>query len=159
MIEVFDNFLSEVDYTDVVRYCMAAPYTYGEVDYPGAKPTGMIHSVDETSWIHNLFRSELDEIVDVTEHPFDRMYVNCFAPNEVPDYHVDGKQGYTFLFYVNQRWNLKMQGETQFLINNQITGVLPYSNRMIQFDATLRHRATSFTNRHRFTLAVKYGTQ
>lgn len=159
MIEVFDNFLSEDDYKDVVRYCMTAPYLYGEVDHPGAKPTGMIHSIDETSWIYELFRSKLDEIVDITEHPFDRMYVNCFAAGESPDYHVDGRQGYTFLFYANQKWNLKMQGETQFLIDNQITGVLPYSNRMVQFDATLRHRATSFTNRHRFTLAVKYGSQ
>ena len=52
---------------------------------------------------------------------------------------------------------MKMFGETQFLIDKEIRGILPYPNRMIQFDASIQHRATSFTNTHRFTLAVKYG--
>ena len=68
MIEVFDNFLSQDDYKDVVRYCLTAPYSYGEVDHPGAKPVGMIHNVEEDSWIYKLFRSKTEEIV--TDHPF-----------------------------------------------------------------------------------------
>ena len=155
MIEVFDNFLSENDHKDVVRYCQTAPYSYGEVDNPGGKPTGMIHSVEEDCWIYELFRSKTDKIV--TDHPFDRIYVNCFAPGEVPQFHTDGARGYTFLYYANKKWNMKMHGETQLLIDKEIRGILPYPNRMIQFDASITHRATSFTNMHRFTLAVKYG--
>ena len=83
------------------------------------------------------------------------MYVNCFAPGENPYFHIDGSH-VTFLFYANEEWNIKMHGETQFFIDNEIYGVLPYPNRMIKFNANIMHRATSFRDRHRFTLAVKY---
>ena len=40
MVEVIDNFLTEDDCYSVVDYCKMASYSYGEVDYPGAIPTG-----------------------------------------------------------------------------------------------------------------------
>ena len=70
--------------------------------------------------------------------------------------YVDGSHGVTFLFYANEEWSIEMHGETQFLIDDQITGILPYPNRMVKFDADILHRATSFRDGHRFTLAVKY---
>jgi len=33
---------------------------------------------------------------------------------------------------------------------------VPLPNRLMMFDARLLHRATSFRDRHRFTIAVKY---
>ena len=154
MVEVTDNFLSEDDCYSVVDYCKTASYSYGEVDYPGAIPTGMIHEISETSEIYKLFQSKTENLV--TEYPLDRMYVNCFAPGENPYFHIDGSHGVTFLFYAIEEWNIEMHGETQFFIDDQIYGVLPYPNRMIKFDANIMHRATSCRDRHRFTLAVKY---
>jgi hypothetical protein len=49
-------------------------------------------------------------------------------------------------------------GETQFIVDNEIYGVTPVPNRMVYFDASILHRATSFRNRHRFTVAIKYET-
>ena len=49
-------------------------------------------------------------------------------------------------------------GETQFLIDDEIKGVLPLPNRIIGFDANLLHRATSFRDNHRFTLAAKFSS-
>ena len=48
MIEVTDNFLTEDDCYSVVDYCNMASYSYGETDYPGSIPTGMIHAVSYT---------------------------------------------------------------------------------------------------------------
>ena len=154
MVEVFDNFLSEDDCYSVIDYCKMASYSYGEYDYPGAIPTGMVHEIYETSEIYKLFQSKTENLV--SDYSLDRMYVNCFAAGENPNFHVDGSHGVTFLFYANEEWNIEMQGETQFLIDDQITGILPYPNRMVKFDADILHRATSFSDRHRFTLAVKY---
>ena len=58
MVEVTDNFLTEDDCYSVVDYCKMASYSYGEVDFTGAKPTGMVHEIDETTEIYKLFQSK-----------------------------------------------------------------------------------------------------
>ena len=157
MIEISDKFLSVDDVYSVINYCKMAPYNYGEVDYAGVKPTGMIHSVKEDSWIYELFRSKTENLVNGLT--LNRMYVNCFAPGENPYWHIDGSDGITFIYYSNDEWNIDFGGETQFLIDDEIKGILPLPNRMIYFPANTMHRATSFRDRHRFTLALKYGHQ
>ena len=84
------------------------------------------------------------------------MYINCFAPSENPYFHVDG-DGLTFLYYLtNHKWRADDGGETQFLIDDTIKGVLPISNRLVGFDGNILHRATPFRFDHRFTLAAKF---
>ena len=83
------------------------------------------------------------------------MYVNCFAPSETPYFHTDGK-GITFLYYPNLEWNLQDGGETQFYVDGNILGVPPLPNRLVMFDGEIVHRATSFRDRYRFTVAIKY---
>ena len=61
------------------------------------------------------------------------------------------------LYYVNDEWDIEMGGETQFLIDNEIRGILPLPNRLVYFDANILHRATSYRSGHRFTIAIKYG--
>jgi len=84
------------------------------------------------------------------------MYVNCFVPCERPYFHTDGDEGVTFLYYPNMKWDKDDGGETQFLMNDDLYGVLPIPNRMVVFSANLLHRATTFRNDHRFTVAIKY---
>ena len=48
-------------------------------------------------------------------------------------------------------------GETQFLISNEIKGILPIPNRMVIFNGLIYHKATSFRNQHRYTIAIKFG--
>ena len=40
--------------------------------------------------------------------------------------------------------------------NDKVIGIPPHPNRAICFDASILHRASSFREGHRFTLAVKY---
>ena len=53
-------------------------------------------------------------------------------------------------------WDKDDGGETQFLMNDELYGILPIPNRMVVFSANLLHRATTFRNDHRFTVAIKY---
>lgn len=154
-INVFDNFLSLQDCQSVLRYCYEASYTYGERDRPETPPTGMVHVIDNESEIYQLFHDKTRELVPHTSKLY-RMYVNCFAPNENPYFHIDGSHGITFLYYPDQKWELDQGGETQFYINGEIHGITPVSNRIVMFDANIMHRATTFRNGYRFTLAVKY---
>ena len=129
-LQIHDNFLSPLQLNSVKEYSIIAPYLYGEYD----------KTKDLVPKDMNLYR----------------MYINCFAPSERPYFHRDGDTGITFLYYVNGTDDLNEGGETQIVEDGLIKGVLPISNRLVQFNANVLHRATTYRNSHRFTLAVKY---
>jgi Rps23 Pro-64 3,4-dihydroxylase Tpa1-like proline 4-hydroxylase len=157
MIEVFDNFLSQEEFNFVLEYCKSCVYVYGEVDNENLPPTGMVHNIPETESIYNLFETKTKELV--ANLKLYRMYINCFAPSENPYFHTDGSnEEVTFLYYPNETWDLEDAGETQFFIDERLYGILPIPNRLVAFNASLLHKATSFYNRHRFSVAIKYGT-
>ena len=157
MIKKLDGFLAKEEFDFVVRYCNNAAYTYGEPDDFGLPPTGMVHEISKSDIIYKLFESKTQNLV--SDIQLYRMYINCFAPSENPYFHTDGDPGdITFLYYPTTRWELNDGGETQFLVDNEIYGVTPVPNRMVYFDASIFHRATTFRNKYRFTVAIKYGS-
>lgn len=155
-IEIIDRFLSKEEFDSVISYCNEASYCWGEVDADGFPPTGMIHEIPQTENVYRLFEFRTQKIVPQLK--LNRMYVNCFAPTEQPYFHTDGSsRNVTFLYYPTTSWELDDGGETQFVVDSEIYGVTPIPNRMVYFNASTPHRATSFRNRHRFTVAIKYG--
>lgn len=156
-IEIRDNFLEEADAKRVLEYCFQSLYHYGECDMDDTPPTGMVHEIEEDEDIYRLFESKIKNYYRyVKKLNLDRMYVNCFAPSENPYFHTDGEEGITFLYYPNMNWDLQEGGETQFYINDDIYGITPVPNRIVIFSANIKHKATTFRNNHRFTVAVKY---
>ena len=152
-----DKFFNDVEHQIIYDYCMGAEYSYGESDNKGLPVTGMIHNIPETEFVYKIMKKTIyDRHEKVQQMKLYRMYVNCFAPNENPYFHTDGDKGLTFLYYPNMNWDLQEGGETQFYINNDIYGITPVPNRMVVFDANIQHRATTFRNDHRFTVAIKY---
>lgn len=154
-----DLFLNDQEFEIVHQYCMRAPYSYGESDNGDNYATGMVHDIPETEFVYKLFKKKIaDKCPFVSKLKLYRMYINCFAPCENPRFHTDGN-GMTFLYYANVDWDVQQGGETQFLLDGSIYGVLPIPNRIVMFDGTILHRATSFRDAHRFTLAIKYESQ
>jgi len=154
-IKIIDGFLTKEKFDAVVAYCNDATYRWGEVDADDLPPTGMVHEIPETENLYQIFASKTKKFFP--ELLLNRMYVNCFAPTEQPYFHIDGSsENVTFLYYPTETWSLNDGGETQFFLNSEIYGVTPIPNRMIYFDASLPHRATTFRDRHRFTVAIKY---
>jgi hypothetical protein len=177
-ISIHDNFLSKEDQDFAIEYCLQSPYFPGITDSYDTPATGMcspiyennslvrpseIRDVLNPTKIFNLFQSKITEQFSssIINMRLTEMYVNSFSPTEIPYFHIDideHEEGRTFLYYANQEWNMNDGGETQFFINNELYGVLPIPNRMVTFDAKIPHRATSFRNRFRFTLAARYST-
>ena len=156
MINYIDNFLSQEDYGKVIEYCLRSPFYYGEVDSPNFPPTGMVSEVSKEKYLYKLFDETIKQKIDCVKNlKIYRMYINCFAPGENPYYHIDG-EGITCLYYVNPEFSINDGGETQFLFNNESINILPISNRLCFFNADILHKATSFRNKHRFTIAIKY---
>lgn len=171
-IKVYDDFLSNHEKNYVSDYCKSSGYCYGEMDSRETKKiTGMVNEIysSEKEYLEynehqqnflNIFISKIElqlpeKIKDLNLY---RMYVNCFAPAENPYFHTDGHKGeVTFLYYPNDFWDINDGGETQLYLNGTLYGIPPIPNRMIVFDADVLHKATSFRDRHRFTIAFKYG--
>ena len=159
-VSVSDNFFTDKQQNDILTYCEDVPYNWGEKDHIGLPPVGMVANIPEDHKIHIMIRDKIEKAIPpITQIPFYRMYVNLFNPHDKPFFHVDcadDSYGYTFLYYPQKNWDLNDGGETQFLIDDTIKGVLPISNRLVGFDGNILHRATPFRDKHRFTLAVKF---
>jgi hypothetical protein len=185
-INVYDNFFTQEDFQFIFDYCKNASYFYGEYDNEcdinnEKYCTGLVHEVyyytDKELLSNNsyqnggghiktinqkkffdLFTSEIEKkFPEHTVNKSTRLYINCFAPAENPYFHTDGNVGTTFLYYPNMSWDIDDCGETQFFIDGNFYGIAPIPNRMISFDANILHKATSFRDKHRFSVAIKYG--
>ena len=186
-INVYDNFFTKEEHNFISDYCSKASYFYGEGDSESGEPfnpkycTGLVHEVyyftkdnplSECSYqigggpvktinqkkIFDLFSISIEQrFSEYNSKDITRMYINCFAAAEKSHFHFDGEVGTTFLYYPNETWDLDDGGETKFFIDGGFYGVPPIPNRLISFDANLQHTATPFRNRHRFSIAIKYG--
>lgn len=156
-IDFKEGFLEDDNYIYLRDYSRQANYTWGESDLINTPPTGMVHNMPEGSPMHTMLAGSIEQQFPfVKEMTMLRMYINCFAPRELPYFHEDGPRGVTFLLYLNDNWEPQLGGETQFFIDGNIYGIAPVANRIIHFPAQALHRATTFREGHRFTVAVKY---
>ena len=157
-IRITDDFLNEPLHNEVLEYCVNAAYSLGEGDRGDVPPVGMTHDIPKEHHIWNLFKDNTMKLLPVENNEWEiiRMYINCFHPSDVPYWHGDSdKDNWTFLYYPNNKWELDDGGETHFLIDDGCYALPPLPNRMVMFDARIKHRATSFRYKHRFSVAVK----
>lgn len=157
MINYVDNFLTKNEQERVFNYCLRSPYFYGEKDDTNHQPTGLVSDIAKDHWITKLLTRRCEETFEfLTDMKMYRMYINIFAPNEKAHYHIDGKRGYTLLYYPHLEWKLDNGGATEFYLEGNLQGIHPVPNRIAIFEANILHRATPFTDQHRFTIAIKY---
>lgn len=157
MYKVIDNFISSEGAYAIEEYVRHAHYRYGERDNVDTPPTGMVSElIPVLPLFFELIETVALKIEETKPYTLRRTYINCFSPSENPYFHTDGEAGLTVLYYPPSEWCINQGGETQLLVDNQLVGILPISNRALVFDANILHRATSFRDRHRFTVALKY---
>ena len=162
-VNVYDDAFSKDMYQEILEYCQSPTcgYLYGESDEPGRPVTGVTHYLSEDSLLRlNILSEILDKVPEMKQVKCYQAYFNMFIPERFP----------IFIWMMMRRimasrdciilkvdGNLMMVEKTQFLMNNTINGIPPIANRLVLFDAHILHRAfTSFRDRHRFTLALKF---
>lgn len=152
MIKIHDNFLGKAARQQILHQCHNICYKMGETDRPELPPTGLVSQLESTEMI-------LPEIIEKKlNRPISsliRLYVNYYAPGENPYFHDDG-ECITYLYYPNDVDNIDEGGETQFLLDGNITGIIYKPDRLIEFDGRIPHKATTFRSNYRFTVAAKY---
>lgn len=155
-----DNFFDSNSHKLIFEFCQNTTYTEGQCDMPGGPPSGMISNISpDSSYYYSFDLAIRKDFKQVEGKNIFRMYINLFTSNENPHFHLDGDKGQdakTFLYYPNLSWDINDGGETQFLVNDEIVGILPKPNRLIMFDAEIWHKATSFRDKQRYTIAIKY---
>ena len=152
-----DNFFSEEGLIKLFNYAYNAKYEFGETDNYNTPPTGLVHNISKDSEIWEMLTWRIEELCPfIGDMEAYKVVSNCFAPRELPYFHPDDdNSGLTFIYYLNP-WKPDDGGETQILINDEIVAYPPIPNRMVWFDATLWHRATTRREGHRFAYAIKY---
>ena len=168
-IKVYDNILSPEEnekYRIVLLHeCF---FTYGEDDGDNTEPSGVICDfaklINSGSKLSPVLKTITENLVDniykneesLKNMKLNRVYLNLFIPNENPSFHIDGKNTVTCLYYLNPPLDINEGGETQFLIDEEIKGVISKPGRLTIFDGGLLHRATSFRKYPRLTMALRF---
>jgi hypothetical protein len=158
---VIKNFFEQPDADFVKRYCLTAPYFYGERDSKLFLPTGMSHIVHPHSQVMQIFIPQIKKLFPelMTDYQLDRAYINCFAPRELANFHTDCKENetcVTLIYYPDLAFDVNDGGCTEIMDKDTLVGVPPYANSVLVFDGGLLHRATPFRDKHRFTFVVKF---
>ena len=156
-IEIFDQALTRAENTTLVTWCRQRPWRWGEADYQGARPAGVVSDLEDSEDRRILIDRAQELCPKLRGLELNRAYINMFMPGEQPQWHRDGAV-WTVLFYATNEREPRMQGQTEFLDYNtmEIRGVLPQPGRMVVFNGDLLHRATAYPHQERFTLALKF---
>jgi hypothetical protein len=155
MLEIFDNKVSQID--KIYEELKDLPYYFGECDNEGDYPTGMVSPLSTNNLTYNLLLDAIYGIDALKNKTIIRSYANLFIPREIANYHIDAQSGVTLLYYANLDYDINEGGETKFLSdNNTLISVLPVPGRIVIFSANYKHTASSFKNKHRFSVAFKF---
>ena len=155
-ITIVDNVFSDEKNEELYNFILNSPFYYGEYDNKNTPPTGLTFDIKENSIINFFENCAIQKMSELKNYKRHRIYVNLFISGEIPYFHVDGDKIITCLFYLNPEYSLDEGGETQFFINDQICGIQSKPKRMVIFDGNILHRATSFRNYCRITVALKF---
>ena len=160
MIKLFDHAVDFNTQKKIYKELSNLTYEHGESDYEGAEIIGLSCELNKNTLSFKILNNILKMIKELDELNLVRTYVNKFEPEDKPLFHIDSfDSGITALYYANDKEeDIDELGGTQFYLKDieEIKEVLNIPGRIIIFDGGIRHRATSFRNKTRYTIAFKY---
>ena len=161
-IETIDDALMPNQVEDIFQFVKKSTYVYGVTDNKDTPPTGLISYDALPTWFLDIVESHVINPFNLNHFKVCQSFINMFGPKEDPFFHTDIKNGVTIVYYCNNDYQEFENGETQFIVYDEkgskhIKGILPIPGRFVIFSGGLRHRATSFRTKHRFTIALQLG--
>lgn len=161
MIEVLDDLLLPVEIDRIYQEIISLPYRVMEWDQEPEQISGNRSDLQKNSFTFNCLKNCIESnIEEVKNLNISEAYVNHFSPRELPYFHVDSdnKNNITVLYYADvwERYDINEGGGTEFIVDDNIISVMPKTGRITCFSSNIVHRATTYRNNHRFTIAFKY---
>jgi|TARA_R100000455_G_C6272055_1_gene128604 hypothetical protein len=154
-VDIFDKLVSKQQIEEIYNFCKNQSYKRIEDDGPGTPLTGLTSNLE----LDNDLVKFLLKVTNTSKEKLSRAYINLFIHDEKPYYHQDNPEpgGRTLIYYVNpQPKYFNDLGETFFIIDDEIYGVLPVPGRIIIFDSEVWHKATPLRDDDRYTVALKW---
>lgn len=157
MLKVYNNVFTYKDNLELYNSLLYKTYyTYGEADVEGKPPTGVTSDIlPENPLFKVFYDTVLRNVEEIKNLKLQRVSINLFLVGEKPYYHNDGNV-ITCLFYISPEYDDDEGGETQFLNDDNIIGIKAKPGRLVVFDGKIVHRATTFRNNPRITVALKF---
>lgn len=157
-MQIFDDVLQSNERDLLLNLCKNANFKYGVYDVKELPLTGLDCVLDPYTFPTEILIDKIYELRPDFEHKLKKVTINCFAPSENPYFHIDADEGNTAIYYPHDFYDENEGGETQLVGTNDdfIYGIKPRPNRLVIFDSNIRHRATPFRTKHRFTIAIKF---
>jgi hypothetical protein len=159
-MQIFDDVLQSNERDLLLNLCKNANFKYGIYDVKELPFTGLDCMIDPHTFPIEILMDKIYELRPDFEHKLrpGQLTINCFAPSENPYFHIDGNEGSTAVYYPHDFYDENEGGETQLISPNDdfIYGIKPRPNRLVIFNSNVRHRATSYRTRHRFTIVIKF---
>ena len=117
--------------------------------------------VEEKNWTNSDFVEEINYFSKSLNKKFNRIYVNGQTFGQSGSFHTDGDSATTYLLYPDFFWDIKRGGGTEFKILNNDTTVVVYPkfNRLIRFNATIKHRSLPNIDPKGLRVSVAFKTQ
>lgn len=161
MIKVYDNLIDKETQARFLSECKSQEYNIDVTDVVEDANTasGCSSAMSIHTYMYNKLKAIIDtNISEVAGLELYDCHVNCFFPREVPNFHTDNESdgSITLLYYANT--NNYTEGGTEILDkdNFEVRSILPRPGRIVIFPGNCLHRATSFRDKKRFTVAFKY---
>lgn len=157
-IKVIDKIFKKNENKKILAEIKKLKFKRGESDRPETPPTGKVTTLKKTSYIYKTFIKTFKKLKLKPEGKLFRAYINSFEPGENPYYHSDGKDVTTLLYYAVDfdKHDVDLGGETLFINDPLIQGIVPKKHRLVIFANDVWHKATPFRDKIRYTIVFKY---
>ena len=151
-VQIFDNFLSPVEFKQLLSEIGQRKYEWGHVsgssniEYPW-----LLMHLSDNKFFNTVLKSKIEKNVNMT-FKTERIYMNGQMYASESGFHVDATDtnGFTFLLFVhdcNEDTADSMGGYFYYKLNGEIRCIEPFKNRAVFFNGNIRHKGCAF-NRH-----------
>lgn len=159
MIKIYDDLFDDESISRFLTDIKSQDYHVDVSDNGHDTESGCSSPVSYHSLFYNkmliTIQTSIPEVANLT---LTDCYINCFFPREFPNFHVDSDDAsaMTLLYYANS--NEFNEGGTEIYNSDthEVRCILPKPGRIVIFSGNYLHRATSFRDKKRFTVAFKY---
>ena len=143
-MDIKDNYLTYSQYQYLWNLVKTTKYKYE------GKDNVVISELDDTAF--TFFPTQING------QKLFRNQINCFLPGLPTQFHIDheSKDAITLIYYLNPTYELDEGGCTELLIDGEIAGIRPITNRALIFNSTILHRGVTYKSQTRFTIGLLY---
>jgi hypothetical protein len=144
-IQLFQNVFYREDFEKIQKYIRSPNWSFGHYsEEKSSHKTFWYLELSDIKYFNDHLFSHIKKITN-RDWKIERIYANGQTYGLDGSFHIDNENGYTFLYYCNETWDLSWAGNTIFVDEslNQMETICPMPNGAILFPGNLLHYGQS----------------